>query len=287
MSNRKLIPLIDADILVYRLGFAADARAKKTWPETFMQRDYKNDVFNLIDVTVDRIINNNFSAASESYLYLTGKHNFRDAIATLRPYKGNRKLTPKPKYYKDIRDYMVGIYGAQVIDGMEADDALGIAQCEDPDNTSIVSIDKDLDMIPGNHHNFVKDTAYYVTKDQGYINFFRQLLQGDSTDNIPGIPGLGPVKSLGLLPDGTSTARAKEIVDERYYEEYEEKAEEYLSELSNLIWIRRKKDEWCPFYEPPQVKAKEDLKGGPPQVEDQDAIGESSSEVGVREESTD
>ena len=51
-------------------------------------------------------------------------------------------------------------YGAQVIDGMEADDALALAQT---DKTAIATIDKDLLMVVGRHYNYVKQTWQDVT----------------------------------------------------------------------------------------------------------------------------
>ena len=58
-------------------------------------------------------------------LYLTGGGNFRFDIATVKPYKGNRKQE-KPFYLPSVRKYLETKWGAVVVEGMEADDALCI-----------------------------------------------------------------------------------------------------------------------------------------------------------------
>ena len=64
--------------------------------------------------------------SSKPALYISGKDNFREKVATILPYKGNRDPLHKPKYYKEIREYLKDAYGAQVVDGQEADDEIGI-----------------------------------------------------------------------------------------------------------------------------------------------------------------
>jgi len=128
-------------------------------------------------------------------IYLTGDGNFRDEIATIQPYKGNRDELHKPVHYDSITKYLLNKWNTEVINDMEADDAMSIeqtAQLADegiPDNhyTSIIcSIDKDLDMVPGWHYNWDNDEKYFISAAEGIRNFYKQLLIGDSTDNILG-----------------------------------------------------------------------------------------------------
>src|SRR5690606_41714779 len=77
------------------------------------------------------------------------------------PTRRSSDLARKPYWYDEIRDYLIRRWGAEVVDGQEADDAIGIAAWnsykECPEYSIIASIDKDLRMIPGYHYNWVKD----------------------------------------------------------------------------------------------------------------------------------
>jgi 5'-3' exonuclease len=129
--------------------------------------------------------------------YLTGKGNYREAVATIQKYKGNREFTEKPYWFYNTREYAISL-GAIVIDGNEADDACSVVTyrgyLEKPKNptTVCVSVDKDLRNTPGYHYNQDKDeAAVFIDMDTANLNFYRQLLKGDkSTDNIPGCQGL-------------------------------------------------------------------------------------------------
>ena len=61
----------------------------------------------------------------------------------------------------------------------EADDQVTIEYLEDPANRCIVSIDKDLDQIPGNHYNYRKDLFYEVSEAEAAYNFWVPVLTGD------------------------------------------------------------------------------------------------------------
>jgi 5'-3' exonuclease len=190
-----------------------------------------------------------FPGRSWHQLYLSGGKNYRDDVATMYVYKGNRDPTKKPKYYKELKEYYTTYWEAVVTDGIEADDAIGIEQFKNKDkSTCIVSIDKDLDMIPGWHYKFTKDLFYYVTLEEANLFFLKQMLVGDkAVDNIPGIDGLGPKKADKLLA-GKSVADAIGIVEEQYKRQYKDVWPEAISEVAELLWIRRKPDEGNPYW---------------------------------------
>lgn len=70
--------------------------------------------------------------------------------------------------------------------GIEADDAVGIAQVSGDGDTCIGHIDKDIDMIVGQHYNFNTGEFYSVSSQQAWKHFLFQILLGDRVDNIPG-----------------------------------------------------------------------------------------------------
>ena len=175
-------------------------------------------------------------------IFLTGDTNYRTEAATIAPYKGNR-TQPKPLHWKAIRRYLIDKCDAEITDGNEADDALGIYQTDD---TIICTIDKDLDMVPGTHYNWDKDIIYDVSPEQGVYNFYHQLLTGDSTDNIPGIPGIG-AKRADLILNGLGSEEEFYLAAlEAYGKKYDHPFEALL-ENAWLLWIQREPNElWYP-----------------------------------------
>lgn len=147
--------------------------------------------------------------------YLTGPNNFRDLIATYQTYKGNRydrdgkRTKPQPKWLKEARQFIMEQFNGILCEGQEADDALAMAQVEinaSQDSHSIISsIDKDLRIVPGLHHDMNSGYVEEITK-LGYLKlddkkklrggglkfFYAQLLMGDSADWIPGLPKVTP-----------------------------------------------------------------------------------------------
>lgn len=230
-----LVPLVDADVLCYRVGFAAE----KDEPIENVLHSVKKCVLDIMST---------FPNAPDERLFLTGKGNFRNKVATQLEYKGHRKHMPKPQYYEEIREYLQRRFNAEVVDGMEADDALGINQYSKYKATSVIaSIDKDMLMIPGWHYNFVKKELRYVNKDAAYRAFFMQLLMGDMTDNIPGIRGLGPKTAAKLLGDETDPEKMYEIAQREYERHYGDEWRDVIDEQAQLLWILRSETEGCPF----------------------------------------
>ena len=67
------------------------------------------------------------------------------------------------------------------------------------DDTVIVTVDKDLLQIKGNHWNPVKKEADVV--EDGYELFLTQWLTGDATDGYPGLKGIGPKKAAKFIEE--------------------------------------------------------------------------------------
>lgn len=223
-----MLALIDADIVTYRIGFASEdvndklclARCAEFMEELVMKPwvgDYQG--------------------------YLTGSNNYRKDIAVTAPYKGNRVGT-KPKHYGLIREYLEKAWGCEVVEGQEADDAIGIKAYEigDIEEYIIMSIDKDLDMIRGWHYNFIKDTKYLIDDQQAIKHFYMQLLTGDRVDNIIGLKGIGPKKAAKILEDCITEADMYKAVLEAY-----DNDETRVLENGQLLWIRRNENQiWSP-----------------------------------------
>lgn len=237
VNLKALTPIIDGDLIVYRCGFAV----KEHEPLSHALNNVKSTISNILD---------QFPERTNQILYLSGKHNFRDQLATILPYKGNRKDQRKPRDYQEIRDYMISQWKAEVVEWIEADDACGIAQFRHKDKSScIVTIDKDLNMIPGWHYNWVKNKMTYIDINAANINLFRQMLEGDvASDNIPGIKGIGPVGAQKIIDSCRGDlAQLRERVKEEYRKQYGDRWEDAYEEVGGLLWIQREENQRCPL----------------------------------------
>lgn len=282
----------DGDLLVYRCGFAAEKQhwdvidcdggceatfttkreaarfceEANEWPDDIrcfevskgdrIAEPVENALHNvrlMVDDTLERL----GCTQADMIMYLSGATNFRDGIATIKPYKGNRDAAHKPVHGPAIREYMKNHYDVNVSDDEEADDVVGYSHyaeyLQDPYGSIICTVDKDIDMVPGLHYNFIKGESYYVDDNKADRYFYHQLLQGDATDNIPGIPGVGPKKAAKLLYGLTSVHSMYDVAIEEYDRAYNDGITALL-ENARLLWIRRYPNEW---WNPP-VREEED-----------------------------
>jgi hypothetical protein len=172
--------------------------------------------------------------------YITGKGNFRNDHAVTVPYKGNRDGMEKPIHLQALRDFFVEELGAIVTSGEETDDRIAIRATQEGDKAIAISLDKDFDQFKGWHYNFVKKIKYYITEEEGLLNFYKQFLEGDKVDNIIGVAGIGPVKAGKLLAGKTELEMYNICVDKLG-------SEERAIENGILLYLRRQDDElWQP-----------------------------------------
>lgn len=178
--------------------------------------------------------------ADDATVYLTGAGNFR--LELYPEYKSHRP--EKPVLYLQLKDYMVNHmdFHVELVEGMEADDALGINQSTD---TIICSYDKDLRMIPGKHYDFRKQVFFEVHPVTAMRTFYCQVLTGDSTDNIPGLHRVGPATALKVLEGATTEEEMWDRVLTAYAAQ--DIGEEEAIRNAQLIWIMRKEGTvWSP-----------------------------------------
>lgn len=222
-----MIALIDSDILCYRVGFATNEESQSTAIESMAVFLEDLVLFDLLD--------------TDGYeLFLTGKTNFRNDIAVTASYKGNRKDKAKPVHLQLLREYLVKSWNATVSVDQEADDDIAIRATELGDEALIVSIDKDFLQVPVWHYNFVKKEKKKVSVEEGLHFFYKQILTGDSADNIKGLHRVGPVKAEKML-EGLTTEQ------QMYQCCVEAMGAERVLENARLLWLRRAYDEmWQP-----------------------------------------
>lgn len=153
-----------------------------------------------------------FKQPGKMLMWISGRGgSFRDKIATVKPYKGNRDPTHKPVHYDAIRQHLRTRYNSYLTSGIEADDAVSIFahnQLQIGGEFVVCTIDKDLDQIPGQHYNYMNKVFYAVTNSQAEKWFAHQCIAGDATDNIPGVFRCGDVAADKLLGELEPTAFA-------------------------------------------------------------------------------
>lgn len=274
---------LDADVLCYESAFASQKTLytykTQEFPDSKAAQEYctendldyralrrEGEITSHIEVLpeaaarmitqqkLDKIIR--ATGATKWDLLLSGQDNFRFRVAKTRGYKANRDEVPKPEHYAYVRALLES-WGAEVVEGIEADDAMGIAICAEP-TACLATIDKDLNCIPGLHYNWDKGIKYKVGLADSIWYFHRQMLMGDSTDNIPGIPGTGETKATKIM-EPYRHCRASEgwaAVQQAYLAgpfEFKDgtttpaDVSEYMAEQGALLWIQRRPDEfWTP-----------------------------------------
>ena len=211
--------IIDADSLCYAVGFSSNDVEEKIALSRLEQT--------MTDLCMD--------LDCEDYKgFLTGKGNFRNDIAVTVPYKGQR-VSDKPTHLTALRQHLVSSWGFTVVDGIEADDAVGIAAYALAEDESImVHIDKDLNQFRGWHYNYRKKEKYYVSEFEGLLSFYTQMLTGDRIDNIVGLKGIGPVKAKRILEECTNENELYQAVLKAY-----EGDQQRVLENGQLLWLQR------------------------------------------------
>jgi len=179
--------LVDSDLVAFRCAASCQKQGVVTEDFGVATSRANNLLVSILEAT----------GATDRQLYLSGGENFRKKINPL--YKANRTDQPRPEYLEPLREWLVTEWGATVTDGIEADDAMGIAQTTE---TVICSLDKDMLQVPGHHYSWeIQGTgstgilwkkeakSSHISVQQGLFNFYWQLVMGDAADNVPGYDG--------------------------------------------------------------------------------------------------
>jgi len=148
-----------------------------------------------------------------------GSSSYRKAL--LPDYKGNRKEKYAKQTEQEAKEFSLFLEDFEEtvalleqhfkvfrFQGVEADDiAAYITQVSDK-NIWLISSDKDWDLLVNDRvSRFSYVTRKEITKDNWsehyevdrseYISF--KCLTGDAGDNVPGVPGVGPKRAVGLI----------------------------------------------------------------------------------------
>lgn len=204
----------------------------------------------LMKASIDAVLRKDW--CRELKLVIGGTDNYRKKLWP--EYKANRPA--KPIMYVEMREWLESKYKDIVVvaTGCEADDYLSIMvswmrnHCKDDfDLWDLVLVHRDKDMIQcgGLQWDWFKKLKepIWITEMQMTKSFWSQMLQGDTTDNIPGLKcvteevwknyslkgkrGIGEAHALTLLADCETPLQMEEKVLYFYKTYYEDKGEDW------------------------------------------------------------
>ena len=187
--------LIDADIAIYKATTANEVPI-----------NWEGDLWSLhcdiakVKCDLDDYVNNikERTNATKVTMCISHQNNFRKLINP--QYKLNRKTTRKPVCFVPAKKYVMETYEYEIQPWLEADDVIGIlATYDNGDEKIVVSEDKDLLTIPGNHWDIKNQVLWEQDEHTANYLFYKQTLTGDTVDNYQGCPGIGPKKAEKIL----------------------------------------------------------------------------------------
>jgi DNA polymerase-1 len=190
--TRKLL-LIDGDQFVFTAAIAIERETR--WDEdNHVLYSSPELAFSNFEAMLKRIFDR--FETDDHALTFSSPNNFRYEVDPT--YKANRKGARKPLCYAAVRELADEHYNTITMEGLEADDIMGILATK-PNSAQriIVSQDKDMKTIPTTVWNGKE--LLHVTEEEAEYNHLYQTLIGDMTDGYKGLPGCGPVKAAKLL----------------------------------------------------------------------------------------
>ena len=196
MTNRTL--LIDGDWLCYKAATSVETEIEWAEDQWTLTSD-AGEAMELVDYWVAQWLER-IPEADKVLMSFSDPSGYYFRHDIFPKYKGNRKGKRKPVCYKALRDLISKTYSTTWKRNLEADDLMGVfATSGSVENPVIVTIDKDLDTVPGWHYNPDRDELYEISEDEARWNHMFQTLVGDSTDGFKGCPGVGKVGAKKIL----------------------------------------------------------------------------------------
>jgi 5'-3' exonuclease len=176
-----------------------------------------------------------------------GSNNFRNKLYP--EYKLNRHADPNKQnaFVPVLRRLAAAEDLAVEATNFEADDLMRIwatQAIEAGDDYVICSIDKDLKCIPGKHYLMHKKELITISEEQAIRHYYEQLLKGDPTDNIPGVPRVGEVKAERILKPFSTEQEFQEQVVDQYIQAYGDEWFSYLMSNGKMIYLSKNESDF-------------------------------------------
>ena len=185
--------LIDSDFLAYKAAQACEIGIDFGEDVIIAQSQF-SEVLKVFHNELNKVTK--AMMEDDFILYFSSTKNFRKKLYP--DYKGHR-MKRKPLGYKRLVNYCRDNHNFKLIEGLEADDTIGIEATRHPDPSNIiVSPDKDMRQIPCVLWN-MSDDVVEITEQEGDRCHLIQALSGDPTDGYSGCPGIGVKRATELL----------------------------------------------------------------------------------------
>ena len=215
----KRIAVIDMDSVIFAAFHpkkVLDENGAPTRTEDNKRFIYEEKNEEEIVESCDYMMNALLSATKATHYiaYVKGS-NTATQRTTLNPeYKANR---PKesPKWWKFCVDYYVSVWGAIKVDNMEVDDAVNITRL-DLHDSFMIAIDGDLlgqKTTHNSHYNWKTAKWIDVTQAEADRKFWSEMISGQSSDNVKGLPGKGEAFFNKLVGTDYPTMVLKAYID--------------------------------------------------------------------------
>ena len=249
--------LLDGDISRYELGAVCQVN-ETSFGVPYVKPMSEKHVRFVVDRFIDQIVERTDCDGYE--VFLSAGSNYRNDIAVTNPYKGQRTAA-KPYHWRTVGEILLADYGAQMVHGAEADDALSIFARRDPSHTIIASRDKDLRIVPCYHFSWrcgesQPEIPVHLVDELGWLDarpyqsgghklvgeglkfFYGQVLVGDAIDNYKGCPRVGPVAAAGALMNCNTEVELYEATLRFYVSKLgPEKGFALMLENARLAWL--------------------------------------------------
>ena len=243
-----MILLFDYDSLIYKSSYRIVSFTElREWLSSGVSREVITE--EILNRSIDRmqnmeqrifeeIENTGVIIDSVEYYVTHCKNSVRKQICD--KYKAKRK---RNKWVSMIRTKILADYSNIFFsDEWEADDLIADRAKEIGENAIICSLDKDLQQIEGLHYNYYIDKETnqprglsITSKFESIYSLYYQLLAGDSTDGIVGVPKIGQVKAKRILHGCKTESQLKTKVCREYLRYYKENAREELTKQYRLL----------------------------------------------------
>jgi 5'-3' exonuclease len=205
--DRETILLIDGDTILHRAAFGAERRIE--WePGQFTLTGDLGEAQDRVRRELEILVSTLSAHRSAFVLSDSSQRYWRNVVYP--DYKQHRTGARNHAFlYPEVRAWANECMNPVIRDTMEADDTVGILATgnvkgfEKWHRKIIVSIDKDMNSVPGLHFNPDKPDwgVYEVTEEEADKAFYTQATSGDATDGYPGCPKLGPKRARKLVDE--------------------------------------------------------------------------------------
>ncbi len=222
MKPIKMIGIVDGDVLIYRAchkSIKDNLDVNKTFDDIY--EEVKDEI-----------------QCDEYSLHVSGHGNFRKKIdQTFIKYKGKRK--DKPENFIKCKNYVIKKYKPTSVDLFEADDTASVEATRYLNTGQpyiLITVDKDWQMIGGMFYSLMHKYIKPISKSESCEFLHKQLLTGDSVDNIPGIQGIGNIKASKILK-GKDLKKQFESIIKTYKKYHPYDYEDRLNCMGKMLFL--------------------------------------------------